>query len=89
MNRSQKLCILIMKASRASEDSMPRLSYRDFGDISIDYFVEHCKLLDEGGYIEARLASRGVAHVRLTARGHEFLDALDQEGSRRSRKLGF
>ena len=89
MKRNQKLCLQIMRASRAFEVSMPRLSHRDFESISIDEFVEHCRLLDEGGFVEARLAFGGVAHIRLTARGHEFLDALDQERARRSRKVGF
>ena len=78
-----------MKASRAREGSMPRLSHRDFEGISIDEFVEHCKLLDEEGFVEARLAFGGVAHIRLTLRGHNSLDALDQERARRGRKLGF
>ena len=30
MNRNHKLCIQIMKASRATESSMPSLSHRDF-----------------------------------------------------------
>ena len=89
MKRNQKLCLQIMGASRAFEVSMPRLSHRDFESISIDEFVEHCRLLYEGGFVEARLAFGGVAHIRLTARGHEFLDALDQERARRSRKVGF
>ena len=77
MKRNQKLCIQIMKVCRAFEGSMPRLSHRDFESISINEFVEHCKLLDDGGLVEARLAFGGVAHIRLTARGHEFLEALD------------
>ena len=89
MRRSQKLCLQIMNNSRAVEGSMPRQSHRDFEGISIDEFIEHCRLLDEQGFIEARLAFGGVAHIRLTARGHEFLDALDQEGTRRNRKIGF
>ena len=89
MNRNQKLCIQIMKVSRATQDPMPRLSHRDFEGISIDEFLEHCKLLDEEGFVEARLAFGGVARIRLTARGHDVLDALDQEQANRSRKLGF
>ena len=77
MKLNQELCIRIMETSRAADGSMPRLLYRDFEDISIDEFVEHCQLLDERGFIEARLAFGGVAQVRLTARGHEFLEALD------------
>ena len=89
MKRNQKLCIQIMKVCRETEGSMPRLSHRDIEGTSIDEFVEHCKLLDEEGFVEARLAFGGVAHIRLTARGHEFLDALEQERVRRSRKIGF
>ena len=89
MKRNQKLCIQIMKASRATKVSMPRLSHRDFEGISIDEFVEHCKLLEEEGFVEAQPAFGGVAHVRLTARGHEFLDTLDQVQVPRTRKLGF
>ena len=79
MKRNQKLCIQIMNASRASEGSMTRLSHRDFEGTSINEFIEHCKLLDEEGSVETRLASGGVALIRLTALGHDFLDALEQE----------
>ena len=89
MKRNQKLCVQIMKASKEVEGSIARLSHRDFEGTSIDEFVEHCRLLDEQGFIVARPAFGGMAHIRLTARGHEFLDALDQERTRRSRKIGF
>ncbi len=89
MKRNQELCIQIMKISRAAEGLMPRLSYRDFDGITVDEFFEHCKLLDDEGLVEAHLAFGGVAHIRLTPRGHNSLDALDQEHVRRSRKLGF
>ena len=79
MKRNQKLCIQIMEASGAFEGSMSRLSHRDFEGISINEFIEHCKLLDEEGSVETRLLSGGVALIRLTARGHDFLDAIDQE----------
>ena len=86
---NQKLFIQIMKVCRETEGAMPRLSHRDIEGTSADEFVEHCKLLDEEGFVEARLAFGGVAHIRLTGRGHEFLDALEQERVRRSRKIGF
>ena len=89
MKRNQKLCIQIMTVSRATEGSMARLRHRDFEGISIDEFVEHCKLLDEGGFVEAQLAFGGVAHIRLRARGHDLLDSLDQGQVRQRRKLGF
>ena len=79
MKRNQELCIQIMKTSRSAEVSMPSLSYRDFEGITVDIFVEHCKLLDGEGLVEAQLAFGGVAHIRLTPRGHDFLDGLDQE----------
>ena len=87
MKRNQYLCIQIMKTSRAAKVSTPRLSYRDFDGINIDEFLEHCKLLDDQGLVEAHWAFGGVAHIRLTGRGHDFLDGLDQE--RPGRKLGF
>ena len=89
MKRNQELRNQIMKTSRAAEDSMPRLSYRDFEGITIDEFIEHCKQLDGEGLVEAHLAFGGVANIRLTPRGHDFLDDLDQERIHRSRKLGF
>ena len=89
MIRNQKLYIQIMTACRETEGSMPKLSHRDFEGTSIDEFVEHCKLLDEEGFVEARLAFGGVAHIRLTARGHNFLDAMEQERARRNRNIGF
>ena len=89
MKLNQELCIRIMKASRAAGGSMPRLSYRDFEGITIDVFIEHCKLLDEEGLVESQLAFGGVAHIRLTPRGHNALYALDKERVRLSRKLGF
>ena len=89
MKRNQALCIQIMKASQAAEGSMPKLSYRDFEGITIAAFIEHCKLLEDEGLVESQLAFNGVAHIRLTPLGHNALDALDEERSRRSRKLGF
>ena len=89
MKRNQVLCIEILEASQAAESSMPRLSYRNFEGISIDEFIEHCKILHYEGVVEARLAFGGVAFIRLTPRGHNFLDALYQERVRHSRKLGF
>ena len=86
MKRNQELCIQIMRTSRSAEVSMPSLSYRDFEGITVDIFVEHCKLLDGEGLVEVKLAFGGVAHIRLTPRGHDFLDGLDQE--RPGRKLG-
>ena len=89
MKLNQELCIRIMEAARAAGGSMPRLSYRGFEGITIDAFIEHCKLLDEEGLVESQLAFGGVAHIRLTPRGHNALDALDKERVRFSRKLGF
>ena len=77
MKRNQELCIQIMKTSRTNESPMTKLSYQDFGGITIDEFIEHCRLLDDEGLVEARLAMGGVAHIRLTARGHNFLDVRD------------
>ena len=89
MKLNQELCIRIMETSRAADGSMPRLSYRDFEGITIDEFVEHCKLLDEEGLVESQLAFGGVAHIRLTPRGHNALDSLDKERARLSRQVGF
>ena len=89
MKRNRELEIQILDTVRADEGALSALAYRDFEGITINEFVESCKLLDEEGYVETRLASGGVAHIRLTARGHNFLDALDQEYTPPIRKLGF
>ena len=89
MKRNLELCIRIMKTAREAEGSMPRLSYRDFEGTTMDEFIEHCKQLGDGGLVEVRLVSGGGAHVRLTWRGNDFLDDLDRQGSRPSRKLGY
>ena len=89
MKLNQELCIRIMETSRAADGLMPRLSYRDFEGITIDEFIEHCKILEEEGLVESRLAFGGVAHIRLTSRGHNALDALDRERVSSNRNLGF
>ena len=89
MKRNQKLCLQIMKVSRANEVSMATVSHREFEGISIDEFVEHCKLLDEGGFVEAQLIFGGVAHIRLTARGQDLLDSLNEPQFPQRGKLGF
>ena len=89
MKRNRKLEFQIMQIVRADQGLISTVSYKDFNGITIDEFIEHCKLLDEKGLVEAVLASGGVAHVRLTARGHDYLDALDQDDTGPSRKLGF
>ncbi len=89
MERNWQIYLQIMKATRASEVPMATLSHGDFEGMSIDEFVEHCKLLDEEGYVDARLAFGGVAHIRLTAKGHNLLDSIDQQPTVSSRKLGF
>lgn len=89
MKRKLELCIRILKTAREAEGSMPRLSYKDFEGTTIDEFIEHCKQLGDRGLVDVRLVSGGCAHVRLTWRGHDFLDDLDREPSRPSRKLGY
>ena len=66
MKRNPELEFQIMKSARADEGSMSTLSYKDFAGVTISEFVEHCKLLEEEGFIEARLVFGGIAHIRLT-----------------------
>ena len=89
MKRNPELEIQIMNTVQADDGLMSTLSYKDFDGITIAEFVEHCKLLAVEGLVEARLAFGGVACIRLTAQGHDLLDAMDQEYTRPSRKLGF
>ena len=89
MKRNRELEIQIMQIVRADEGLVSTVSYKDFDGITVAEFIEHCKILDEEGLVEAQLASKGVAHIRLTARGHNHLDSLDLVDTRPSRKLGF
>ena len=89
MKRNPELEIQIMNTVQADDGLMATLSYKDFDGITIAEFVEHCKLLADEGLVEARLASGGVAHIRLTARGPRLLRCLNQECAFPSRKLGF
>ena len=89
MKRNRELEIQIMQIVRADEGLMSTVSYKSFNGITIDEFVEHCRLLEEDGFIEASLAFGGVAHIRLTTQGHAVLDAFDQQSPPPSRKLGF
>ena len=89
MRRNQSLCFQIMLVCEAIDEPMPRLSYTDFENTSIDEFIEHCKLLHEEGSAEVQLVSGGVALVRLTAKGHDSLDTMRKQLERSRRKLGF
>ena len=89
MKRNRELEIQIMQIVRADEGLMSTVSYKNFNGIIINEFVEHCRLLEEDGFIEASLAFGGVAHIRLTTQGHDYLDALEQEYTPPIRKLGF
>ena len=89
MKRNRELEIHILATVRADEGLMSTVSYKNFNGITINEFVEHCRLLEEDGFIEARLAFGGVAHIRLTTQGHAVLDAFEQQNPPPSRKLGF
>ena len=68
---------------------MPRLSYEDFRGVTEESFFEHCKLLKDDELVEVGEAKGGIADMRLTPKGHDFLDAQDLRRPPFSRRLGF
>ena len=89
MKRNRELEIHILVTVRADEGLISTLSYKDFDGVNKEEFFYHCKLLKEEELVEGVLANGGVAHIGLTARGHDYLDALEQDATGPSRKLGF
>jgi Hypothetical protein (DUF2513) len=79
--------LLIRKILMTVEDAQPGEVIQDFQYDGSDsrMVAEHVKLLDEGGFIEASIASQFgsseafYAVSRLTWKGHEFLDNLKND----------
>ena len=82
MKRDMDLCRSILAKVEESEDTAVKLTQKDdFPNHTVDKFIEHCRLLADAGLVEPNLRFGGVANIRLTWDGHEFVE-LSRNDSR-------
>ena len=82
MKRDMDLCRSILAKVEESEDTAVKLTQKDdFPNHTVDKFSEHCRLLADAGLVEPNLRFGGVANIRLTWAGHEFVE-LSRNDSR-------
>ena len=81
MKRDMDLCRSILAKAEESEDMAVRLTQKDdFPNYKIDKFSEHCRLLADAGLVEPNQSFGGVANIRLTWAGHEFVELSRNDG---------